>query len=97
MRAKVLMLVLVAAVVWGAGCSVDMSEKGPKGHGATGDWCRESFQPVLAIIGPRGGMSGNETAFALIRHADGTYYVINMNKGIARQVKQIKPCNPCGN
>jgi hypothetical protein len=93
------MLVLVVAGLCVAGCTVGMSTKtSPKGHGPMADWCGESFKPVLAIVGPRGGgLSGNETARVLIRHADGAYYVIDMDTTHARKVEQVKPCNPCGN
>lgn len=82
---KSMIIFLVLAGVFLSGCRA----------GVTGDMSPEPcpFEPVAAVVGPRGtDFGGTEKAYVLIRHTDGNYYVISMDRASARRVNGIKPC-----
>jgi hypothetical protein len=95
MRARVLICLLLLFAVFGTGCAVDMSSKKEPGRDKVIEHIAEpqgQFGPVSTVVGTTGG--DRETAYVLIRHTDGQYYVINMNTGRAKKVSGIKsPCN----
>jgi hypothetical protein len=67
-----------------------MSSKKEPGHERVIEHVGEAqgqFMPVSTVVGIREG--NRETAYVLIRHTDGKYYVINMNTGSANKVSGI--------
>lgn len=102
MRIKLLVLIALLTVgTFITGCMNIQADEGARKaiQACHSKALKSGFEPVVAVTKMRErSRESAEIARALIRHDDGDYYIVNMERATARKVSGIAPAtkqDPC--